>query len=382
MGVEHALQNEDFLIKSRETNMRNLGVPHPSYSYDVYLKSCASKNEIPRSEESFKITNIKENFIEFVDYVSTKLNKKPNIDELARELGIQRTRMTFIVRKFEVQDMIQYLAGESYGEYEIIELLKNHGIRAHHRYSKLGPEMDIYLEKYDIGIEFTGLYWHSSKFKEKDYHYDKYKYYNDVGTRLIHIYEDDWNDDIKSDIVKSQLLHECGKISLDSTLNANDLELVDPDDTQDNFLKISEFMVYNNMDGIVDSTINLALMLDDEIIEMMSFKPSEDTNYQFELVAHFTKVYHKVLGGKERLFKYFLSEYQNKQKNFLVTHIDIDLKDEREYLSLGFKLFNHSIPVWGLEENFTKRISRNPKNNAYFKTLPKIYGAGNNTYVY
>jgi hypothetical protein len=34
-------------------------------------------------------------------------------------------------------------------------------------------EIDIYLPELKLGFEFNGLYWHSNKFKEKNYHLNK-----------------------------------------------------------------------------------------------------------------------------------------------------------------------------------------------------------------
>lgn len=36
-----------------------------------------------------------------------------------------------------------------------------------------GKEIDFYLPKYKIGIEYDGVYWHSEVYKDKDYHLNK-----------------------------------------------------------------------------------------------------------------------------------------------------------------------------------------------------------------
>ena len=52
-------------------------------------------------------------------------------------------------------------------------------------------EIDFYVPKKRIAIEFNGLYWHSDKFKEKNYHLNKSKELEEKGIRLIHIFEDE-----------------------------------------------------------------------------------------------------------------------------------------------------------------------------------------------
>ncbi len=39
-------------------------------------------------------------------------------------------------------------------------------------------EIDIYLPDLKIGFEFNGLYWHSSKYKDKYFHIDKTNFFN------------------------------------------------------------------------------------------------------------------------------------------------------------------------------------------------------------
>jgi very-short-patch-repair endonuclease len=66
-------------------------------------------------------------------------------------------------------------------------------------------ELDFILEEYKIAIEVDGVVWHSEKFgKSKDYHIMKTKLCNDRGYSLIHIYEDEINNDFEN--VKQILL--------------------------------------------------------------------------------------------------------------------------------------------------------------------------------
>ena len=62
-------------------------------------------------------------------------------------------------------------------------------------------EIDIYLPMLKIGFEFNGLRWHSELFKEDDYHIKKTTLCKKNNIRLIHIFEDDF--DNKIDIIKS-----------------------------------------------------------------------------------------------------------------------------------------------------------------------------------
>lgn len=64
-----------------------------------------------------------------------------------------------------------------------------------------GKELDLYYPEKKIAIEFNGDYWHSSEFKNEDYHYNKFKQCRDLGITLVSIFESQWiskRDDIVS----------------------------------------------------------------------------------------------------------------------------------------------------------------------------------------
>lgn len=58
-----------------------------------------------------------------------------------------------------------------------------------------GKELDLYYPEKKIAIEFNGDYWHSEKFKDKDYHYSKLKKCYDSGILLVSIFESYWYND-------------------------------------------------------------------------------------------------------------------------------------------------------------------------------------------
>ena len=72
-----------------------------------------------------------------------------------------------------------------------------------------GLEIDIYLSKYKLGIEYNGLRWHSEEFgKGKDYHVWKTDLAESNGIHLIQIFEDEWI--MHKDLVLEKLRHFVG----------------------------------------------------------------------------------------------------------------------------------------------------------------------------
>lgn len=75
-------------------------------------------------------------------------------------------------------------------------------------------EIDIFLPKLKIGFEFNGIYWHSNIYKDKNYHKLKSDLSDNLGIRLVQIYDDEWIFDkerVKNDIKK--ILNPCEDIS-------------------------------------------------------------------------------------------------------------------------------------------------------------------------
>ena len=69
-------------------------------------------------------------------------------------------------------------------------------------------ELDIYLPKLKLAIEFNGLYWHSNKFIDKNYHLNKLNIAENNNIHLIQIFEDEWdnNKDFIKKILKSIII--------------------------------------------------------------------------------------------------------------------------------------------------------------------------------
>jgi hypothetical protein len=65
-------------------------------------------------------------------------------------------------------------------------------------------EIDVYIPSLKIGFEMNGLIWHSEKFnEERDYHKNKTDSCENLGVKLIQIFDDEWI--LKNDICKSRI---------------------------------------------------------------------------------------------------------------------------------------------------------------------------------
>lgn len=80
-------------------------------------------------------------------------------------------------------------------EQELFQFVQSLGLDAKNRDKSAGFELDIYIPSLKIGIEFCGLYWHSSKFSSSERHINKLDRCTRKGIRLLTIFEDEWKHD-------------------------------------------------------------------------------------------------------------------------------------------------------------------------------------------
>ena len=121
---------------------------------------------------------------------------------------------------------------ESATEKEIVEYIStfyNGTVEKHNRSLLEGQEVDIYLPELNIAIEYNGLYYHSTKFKDKLYHQNKTIKLIEKGIFLISIFEDMWilkKDHIKN-LIKRMILNTEDQYDYNDTITV-DLNLDTP----------------------------------------------------------------------------------------------------------------------------------------------------------
>jgi hypothetical protein len=134
--------------------------------------------------------------------------KKP-IYQIADEIGLDRTTISDRFARFGIKVHSRFSTSKP--EREIATFLEESGIATICNTKKIITpfELDVYLPEYKIAIEHCGLYWHSTKYKDKLYHKQKMEACKQAGVRLITMFEDEWQ--FRKDIVKDKLLQLVGK---------------------------------------------------------------------------------------------------------------------------------------------------------------------------
>ena len=93
--------------------------------------------------------------------------------------------------------------GYSLKEKELVDFCKQYfpNLKENDRTLIKPLELDIVIDELKLAIEFNGLYWHSILIKPEGYHLNKVLKCNSVGYRLIHIWEDEWNELTKQKLI-------------------------------------------------------------------------------------------------------------------------------------------------------------------------------------
>ena len=197
---------------------------------------------------------------------------------------------------------------------------------------KIPPmELDIFLPEFNLGIEINGSYWHSEKFKDKNYHIRKYNLCKSKGIRLISIWE--WEIIKDKDKIENFIKN---LISYKIKLQARKLEIRNVSiEEQKSFLKD------NHLQGYVSCSLALGLYLDDELIQLMTLRIKSKKDKLFEIGRLATKVGYSVIGGAERLFKNLqkMVDFQE-----IISYNNMDKFTGEVYERLGLSLKNITIP--------------------------------------
>ncbi len=383
-GVKCNLQSEDSKNKIKSTNLSRYGVENPMY--------------LDETKDKIKKTNIErygvDNYTKTDEYLEK--SKKTNLEKYGVEYV---TQSSYIRRNYKVTNNPYYIryirntisefrcdyekdhnffisislyygrssnntklctvcnpvsASSSIKEKDLYNYIKEiypGEVISNYR-NKL--ELDVYLPELNIGFEFNGLYWHSSKYLSMNYHLDKTTHFNDLGIRVFHIFEDDW--DYKNDIIKSQISNLLGVN--ENRIYARKCTISIIDKKQSNI-----FLDENHIQGSDKNNISIGLFNDEELVSVMTFNKREGRNIingnRWNLSRFSNLKNTSVIGGFSKLLKYFIKEYK---PNSIISYADRYWSDGGVYIKNGFTLVNKSKPDYKYiigdtrvhKQNFTK----------------------------
>lgn len=253
-------------------------------------------------------------------------------------------------------------------------------------------ELDIYIHKKKLAIEFDGLFWHSSydnesELKLKSIHKIKTDNCEKKDIQLLHIFENEWI--YKKDIWKSVIRN---KLGFSKRIYARKCIIKEINS------KISkEFLDENHLQGNAYSKYNYGLYYNNKLVSIITFNRSRyNKDYDFELIRFCNKLNVTVVGGFSKLLNYF-RKYHN---GSIISYANRRWSDGNLYNKNGFNFIDITSPnyfyfhkdyILHNRQKFQKHKLQNvldeyddtltESQNMYNNNYRKIYDSGNKVYV-
>lgn len=372
-GKEYPGQVKEIKEKMRQTNIQKYGVPYASMNENV-KKKIRNTNKIKYGKESaLQCEEVKEKI------------KKTCLEKY----GVFYNCMREECRK-NSKGAISKI------NKNISNLLEKNNIKNELEFNIKKFSYDIKILNSRILIEINPTYTHNSTNSnwfgsfnkpalEKDYHYNKTLYAKNNGYRCINIF--DW-DNVEKII---NLLKN--KESIQARLcNIKEISLQETSDF------LNKYHLQNNCKG---QDIRLGLYYKDKLIQIMTFGvPRYNKNYQYELLRLCTISDCAIIGGTEKLFKYFIKKYNPKS---IISYCDNSKFSGNVYKKLGFELLDYGKPSkhWynmktkkhitdnllrqrGFDQLFNTNYGKGTSNEQLMleNGFVEVYDCGQSTYIY
>lgn len=343
-GAESPLQNTEIKAKIKNTFIEKYNVDHQMRIPEVKAK-IRDTNMQKYGVENFSRIHYSEDTVNFLDNKArfTLESNLHTVHYLSDKYGISLTPIYTKIHEYG----LTHLLSSSF-QNDVVNTIKSNysGIVELNNRKLLAPlEIDIYLPEHKLAIECNGTYWHSElNGKDRAYHLAKSNECNNLGIRLIHIWEHVWYS--KQDMVVSFLLN---KLGLSNKIYARKcyVESVPSSDS-------SAFISSNHFQQGTNALISLSLKLynSDETVAMMTFSKSRfNKNYEWELLRFCSLQGNTVIGGASKLFTHFVKNYL---PTTVITYSDISIVTGNVYQNLGFKLLHRSPPSYFYTKDFKK----------------------------
>jgi hypothetical protein len=391
-GKNHFLESETVRDKIVKTN-------NEKYGHDYGVQSDAIKSKMKKTKHKksvikydllnvdYDITNSTSGNNNDNDMMTVIHKKCGNVMNISRKMLYDRMKYNNVcdvcnnIKSFKETELLNFI--KSLCIDIDIELIEND------RSVLNGKELDVYIPSKNLAIEFNGLYWHSEKFKDKNYHINKSLESQEKGIQLLHIFEDDWNN--KKEIVKSIIRNKLGKI--DNKIYARKCIIKEVKSDKNRI-----FLDNNHIQGFSKSTYKLGLYYNNELVSLMTFGYRKtNTKKEFELIRFCNRLNTNVVGASSKLFKHFIKNYKIKE-SYILSYADISIFDGKMYDMLGFKEIHLTVPnyfwvVNGKKEHRWKYNKQNlikegfvsnmtEREIMYSRGYYRIYSCGQKRYEY
>lgn len=334
--------NIDNYKKSYEsTSIERYGTKHPWMNKTIHDKTIEFFYRDYRNRIIEKIDGLNLEFISFQKNITTTLKFKckecnSEFDILTYQFYYRSEKnISICTNCFPISNSTSILQSSIY---EFIKSNYKGTIIENDKISIHPSEIDIYLPELNIGFEINGVYWHSEKFKDPNYHLIKQNKSSVVNINLYTIWEDDWF--IKNDIIKSFILNKLNGAKKRIYARKCIIKEISYSDSR-------KFLDNNHLQGDIKSPIRIGLYYEDTLVSLMTFgyqrlvlsQQKEDSIY--ELTRFANENYSSVIGGASKILSFFIKKYNPLN---IITYSDNLISNGSIYQILGFKFKGESKP--------------------------------------
>ena len=377
-GVDNYAKTNEFKVRIKETSFKKWGVS--SYSKSEECKEKVKLDNIEKwgvdnyNKSNLSKLNKKIYSNNFITYLENKVSRykcgKGHEFEILSDNYLKRLdhNIPLCTVCHPIGDL------KSVKEKELFEFIKTIYNEKVIQSYRDGLEIDIYLPDLNLGFEFNGLYYHSNKFKENNYHIKKTKYFKEKGIRIIHVWEDDWI--YKRDILESQIKNWLGLTT--NKIFARKCYVKEIKDSK----IVTKFLEENHIQGKVGSSLKLGLYYEGNLFSLMTFDHYEGRNKMepggWNINRFCNKINYNIIGAASKLFKHFIKRYEVKR---VISYSDSDWSLGFLYEKLGFEKINEGNPDYKYILNGSRiHKSKFRKSNTGISenklNLLKIYDCG------
>lgn len=187
-GFENAMQSEEVKNKVKNT------LEHEYGGIGYASKEIRKKSILTRNENLKK--HIDDNNLVLISSLELKYPEVSledvEIHAYQNSHLISKEDMYKALTKDEELKKVGYLSKYEVELHEWLKSIYSGNILLNSKIPNSSLEFDFYLPDKKLAIEFNGNYWHSTRFKDENYHLRKTQLCQDLGINLIHIFEFEW----------------------------------------------------------------------------------------------------------------------------------------------------------------------------------------------
>jgi hypothetical protein len=344
LGVENPSQNKFIQKKKIENNIKKYGVKHPNQKH-------ISKEQMLILEDANLFKNaISNKTIKEIQYILSIDGK--TIRRYAENYG------SLNLIKFDTSSRLEDKIEGLCTEYQIPFLRNTRKI--------ISPlELDFYFPKSNTAIECHGLFWHSELGgeKQRDYHYNKWKYCKERGVDLYQYFEDEIESNFH--IIKSKILYLNHLHSI-KPIGARNLHVA----FLKNFNDETDFYHTNHIQGNrLDRTHVIGAWLDSFTLSAcMSIKKIK--NDQIEIIRFATDIKNRYPGVFSKILAWYIA--QTNFKGEIISWSDNRHSNGKLYQSNGFEYVRIQGPGYFVTDYQTRWRREHFMKNKIKQRYPEV----------